>query len=68
MLSYKLGRSVPGDGEKETCVGDASAKKLPRREYPPTPVYPEAESSLDRISVAYQPIFVNRAGMVRRMM
>ena len=33
MLSYKLGRSVEWDGEKEQCVGDEDANKLLRREY-----------------------------------
>ena len=42
MLSYKLGRSVQWDGEKEMCVGDAEANKLLRREYRKPWVYPEA--------------------------
>lgn len=33
MLSYKLGRSVEWDGEKELCIGDDAANKLLRREY-----------------------------------
>ncbi len=33
MLSYKLGRSIAWDGEKETIVGDAAANGLLRREY-----------------------------------
>ena len=33
MLSYKLGRSVQWDGEKELCVDDAEANKLLTREY-----------------------------------
>lgn len=33
MLSWKLGRSVKWDGEKEECPGDAEANKLLRREY-----------------------------------
>jgi hypothetical protein len=42
MLSYKLGRSVPWDGEKEICGNDAEANKLLRREYRTPWVYPEA--------------------------
>lgn len=33
MLSFKLGRSIEWDGEKEQCVGDPAANKLLRREY-----------------------------------
>lgn len=33
MLSWKLGRSVKWDGEKEECPGDEEANKLLRREY-----------------------------------
>jgi predicted dehydrogenase len=33
MLSYKLGRSLQWDGEKEVCVGDPEADKLLSREY-----------------------------------
>lgn len=33
MLSYKLGRSVEWDGDKEECVGDPAANKLLQREY-----------------------------------
>lgn len=33
MLSYKLGRSVQWDGEKEQCAGDPEANRLLRREY-----------------------------------
>jgi predicted dehydrogenase len=33
MLSYKLGRSVEWDGEKEVIKGDAEANKLLSREY-----------------------------------
>jgi predicted dehydrogenase len=40
MLSYKLGRSVAWDGEKEVCVGDPEATKLLRREYRKPWVYP----------------------------
>jgi predicted dehydrogenase len=41
MLSYKLGRSVKWDGEKEVIVGDAEANKMLRREYRKPWVYPE---------------------------
>jgi predicted dehydrogenase len=40
MLSYKLGRSVEWDGEKERIVGDADANKLLRREYRKPWTYP----------------------------
>ncbi|RYD88820.1 MAG: gfo/Idh/MocA family oxidoreductase, partial [Sphingobacteriales bacterium] len=33
MLSYKLGRSVEWDGEKEVIKGDAEANKLLSRQY-----------------------------------
>ncbi|MDH5603163.1 MAG: Gfo/Idh/MocA family oxidoreductase, partial [Cyclobacteriaceae bacterium] len=33
MLSYKLGRSVQWDGEKELCIDDAEANTLLTREY-----------------------------------
>ena len=33
MLSYKLGRGVAWDGDKETIPGDTKAQKLLRREY-----------------------------------
>lgn len=33
MLSWKLGRSVKWDGDKEECPGDAEANALLRREY-----------------------------------
>lgn len=42
MLSYKLGRSVEWDGERELCVGDAAANDLLRRDYRGPWVYPEA--------------------------
>jgi hypothetical protein len=42
MLSYKLGRSVVWDGEKELCVGDPDAGKLLRREYRGPWIYPQA--------------------------
>jgi hypothetical protein len=41
MLSYKLGRSVQWDGEKEIIVGDPDANKLLRREYRKPWSYPE---------------------------
>ena len=41
MLSYKLGRGVEWDGEKEVCVGDDEANRLLRREYRQPWVYPE---------------------------
>ena len=40
MLSYKLGRSVEWDAEKEQVVGDADANKLLRREYRKPWTYP----------------------------
>lgn len=33
MISYKLGRSIAWDGDKERIVGDDAANKLLRREY-----------------------------------
>jgi hypothetical protein len=33
MLSYKIGRSVKWDGQKEQIIGDPEANKLLRREY-----------------------------------
>lgn len=42
MLSYKLGRSIQWDGEKEECVGDPEANKLLRRPYRSPWKYPEA--------------------------
>jgi hypothetical protein len=42
MLSYKIGRSVQWDGEKERVVGDPDANKLLRREYRKPWVYPKA--------------------------
>ncbi len=42
MLSYKLGRSIQWDGEKEECVGDPEANKLLRRTYRGEWKYPEA--------------------------
>ena len=41
MLSYKLGRSIQWDGDKESIVGDAEASKLLRREYRRPWEYPE---------------------------
>jgi len=41
MLSYKLGRSVQWDGQKEVCVGDAEANQLLRRRYRTPWVYPQ---------------------------
>jgi len=41
MLSYKLGRSVKWDGEKEIVIGDPEANKLLRREYRKPWVYPQ---------------------------
>jgi len=41
MLSYKIGRSVQWDGEKERIVGDPDANKLLRREYRKPWVYPK---------------------------
>jgi predicted dehydrogenase len=40
MLSYKLGRSIAWDGEKEQVIGDAEANKLLSREYRKPWVYP----------------------------
>ncbi|MDX9876985.1 MAG: Gfo/Idh/MocA family oxidoreductase, partial [Sedimentisphaerales bacterium] len=42
MLSYKVGRSVTWDGEKEICVGDPDANRLLRRDYRAPWVYPKA--------------------------
>ncbi|MGQ9574052.1 MAG: Gfo/Idh/MocA family protein [Thermoguttaceae bacterium] len=42
MLSYKLGRSIEWDGQKEQCVGDPEANKLLRRQYRKPWEYPEA--------------------------
>jgi hypothetical protein len=33
MLSYKAGRSIQWDPDKEQIIGDAEASKLLRREY-----------------------------------
>ncbi|MFN4261179.1 MAG: Gfo/Idh/MocA family protein [Gemmataceae bacterium] len=41
MLSWKLGRSVQWDGEKERIIGDADANKLLRREYRQPWEYPK---------------------------
>ncbi len=41
MLSYKLGRSIQWDGEKEEVVGDPEANKLLRRTYRGPWKYPE---------------------------
>ena len=41
MLSYKLGRSVKWNGEKEVVIGDPEANKLLRREYRKPWGYPE---------------------------
>ena len=42
MLSYKLGRGIQWDGEKEQIVGDPEANKLLRRKYRGAWKYPEA--------------------------
>ncbi len=42
MLSWKLGRSVEWDGEKEMCIGDDEANALLKREYRDPWKYPEA--------------------------
>ena len=42
MLSLKLGRSIPWDGEKEEIPGDAEANRLLRRQYRGPWVYPSA--------------------------
>jgi predicted dehydrogenase len=42
MLSYKLGRSIVWDGEKEKITGDPEANKLLRRDYRGEWKYPEA--------------------------
>ncbi len=41
MLSYKLGRSIQWDGQREHIVGDEEANKLLRRPYRAPWVYPE---------------------------
>ena len=40
MLSYKLGRSIHWDGDKERVVGDEEANKLLKRQYRSPWVYP----------------------------
>jgi predicted dehydrogenase len=40
MLSYKLGRSINWDGQKEECTGDTEATRLLSREYRRPWVYP----------------------------
>ena len=40
MLSYKLGRSVRWDGDKEIIIGDAQANSLLRRPYRAPWIYP----------------------------
>ena len=42
MLSYKIGRSIKWDGEREIIIGDPEANKLLRRKYRKPWVYPEA--------------------------
>jgi predicted dehydrogenase len=41
MISYKLGRAITWDGEKEVIVGDPEANKLLRRAYRAPWKYPE---------------------------
>jgi len=41
MLSWKLGRSVKWDGQKEECPGDPEANKLLRRPYRRPWEYPQ---------------------------
>jgi hypothetical protein len=41
MLSWKLGRAVAWDGEKERIPGDAEANKLLRRAYRKPWEYPK---------------------------
>lgn len=41
MLSYKLGRSIRWDGDKEECPGDAEANALLAREYRGPWAYPQ---------------------------
>ena len=40
MLSYKIGRSIVWDGDKEECIGDPEANKLLTRKYRDGWVYP----------------------------
>ncbi len=40
MLSYKLGRSIEWDGQKELCPGDDEANKLLKRQYRKPWLYP----------------------------
>jgi hypothetical protein len=40
MLSYKAGRSIRWDADKELIIGDAEASKLMEREYRKPWVYP----------------------------
>ncbi len=42
MLSYKLGRSIKWNGEKEEIVGDKAANRLLRRKYRKPWTYPKA--------------------------
>jgi len=42
MLSYKLGRSVKWDGEKEVVIGDPEANKLLQRKYRKPWTYPKS--------------------------
>jgi predicted dehydrogenase len=42
MISYKLGRSIEWDGEREVIVNDAEANKLLARKYREPWVYPKA--------------------------
>ncbi len=42
MLSYKLGRSIKWDGEKEIIIGDKAANKLLKRKYRTPWTYPKA--------------------------
>ena len=41
MLSYKLGRSIQWDGQKEEIIGDPEANRLLRRDYRGSWKYPE---------------------------
>ncbi|MBI1387273.1 MAG: gfo/Idh/MocA family oxidoreductase [bacterium] len=41
MLSYKLGRGIEWDGEKERVIGDEEANQMLRREYRAPWTYPE---------------------------
>lgn len=50
MLSMKLGRSIPWDGEKEPIPGDETANQLLRRDYRKGWEYPAARTPVSMTS------------------